>query len=167
MPPGFRTRKNEINARALVDTYIKNNQLSNQICLVDRAVGHNAMVDFFRASDCVLVPSIEGFGLVYLEAMHCGLPIVGVSAGASQEFARSSGLWVPEGPDLACALARSIEHLAASTEARQQLGESGRITASENHLPHVWISKVEEDLLLLVSRAGSARGSTREGCPTP
>jgi glycosyltransferase involved in cell wall biosynthesis len=42
----------------------------------------------FNAADCVVVPSLdlEGFGLVTVEALACGTPVVGSRAGATPEL---------------------------------------------------------------------------------
>ena len=66
----------------------------------------------FRAAQLLVVPSsYEGFGIVYLEAMGFGLPVVASASGATDEIVRheSTGFLVPPG-DVFC-LARRIESL--------------------------------------------------------
>jgi glycosyltransferase involved in cell wall biosynthesis len=50
-------------------------------------------VDHYRAADAFAMPGrTEGFGIVYLEALACGVPVVASSADASQEAVRGGQL---------------------------------------------------------------------------
>jgi glycosyltransferase involved in cell wall biosynthesis len=84
--------------------------------------------DVFAAADLAAHTSIhpEPFGLVVLEAMVQGLPVVGPREGAIPELVRDGvdGLLVP--PRDAAALAAAIAELAAAPERRRTLGESAR-----------------------------------------
>jgi len=66
----------------------------------------------FRAAQLLVVPSsYEGFGIVYLEAMGFGLPVIASASGATDEIVRheSTGFLVPPGD--VWILARRIESL--------------------------------------------------------
>lgn len=66
----------------------------------------------FRAAQLLVVPSsYEGFGIVYLEAMGFGLPVIASASGATDEIVRheSTGFLVPSGD--VWSLARRIESL--------------------------------------------------------
>lgn len=47
------------------------------------SVDDSTLVDWYRAADVTVVPSVslEGFGLVVLESLACGTPVVGTDAG--------------------------------------------------------------------------------------
>jgi phosphatidylinositol alpha-1,6-mannosyltransferase len=68
----------------------------------------------------------EGFGIVYLEAMSCGKPVVAANSGGAPEVVEDgvTGLLVEYGdvPTLACSLTR----LLTDRECRQRMGEAGR-----------------------------------------
>ena len=70
--------------------------------------------------------SVEGFGIVYLEASASGLPVVAARTGGAAEAVRENetGLLVPpdDPPALALALARLLDDGAL----RQRMGRAGR-----------------------------------------
>lgn len=72
----------------------------------------------------------EQLGRVLLEAMACGVPVIGSDSGAIPEVIGDAGLIVPEGD--AAALAAAIVQLFASPELRTALSKRGR-TRAETH----------------------------------
>jgi glycosyltransferase involved in cell wall biosynthesis len=56
--------------------------------------------DHYRLADAFVMPGRgEGFGIVYLEAMACGIPVVASSADASREAVRDGQLGAVVNPD--------------------------------------------------------------------
>lgn len=78
----------------------------------------------------------EQLGRVLLEAMACGVPVIGSDSGAIPEVIDDAGLVVPEGD--VDTLAAAIVQLVTSPELRQDLSKRGRIRAeahySQRHL---------------------------------
>jgi len=72
---------------------------------------------FMQAADCLVCPSLweEAAGLVILEAMACGLPVIGSSVGGIPEFIapHRTGFLFPAGNHMA--LAGRITELCSST----------------------------------------------------
>jgi glycosyltransferase involved in cell wall biosynthesis len=64
--------------------------------------GHDALADFFAASDAVVLPSVrEQFGQVLVEGMACGLPAVAVDAhGPSEIVHHGETGWLVEPDDV-------------------------------------------------------------------
>lgn len=91
-----------------------------------------------EAADIFVLPSLhEGFGLVYLEAMHCGLPVVASSTGGQIDFLKDgeTGFLVPVGD--VQALAASLERLAKDEALRRNMGEFNREYVKRFHISGV------------------------------
>ncbi len=91
------------------------------------AVPHHMLPLWYNAADLCIIPSrYETFGMVALEAMACGVPVIASRVGGLQETIIDgvTGLLVwPPRPE---ALAHSIASLLADEEARRRLGEEAR-----------------------------------------
>lgn len=82
---------------------------------------------YYNAADVVVMPSdYESFGLVALEAMACGTPVIASDVGGLVYLVRDgeTGLRVPRRQPIA--LARALDRLLRDEELRQRLGENGR-----------------------------------------
>jgi glycosyltransferase involved in cell wall biosynthesis len=88
--------------------------------------------DIFAMTSVNLERSVEGFGLVYLEAAAHGLPVVAHDVGGVGEAVVDgrTGLLVP--PHRPVQLAAAFEKLIHDPGLRRQLGEAGREWARRN-----------------------------------
>lgn len=60
-------------------------RLKHQVRFLGR-VGDDALPDLYRAADLFVMPSSgEGFGIVFIEAMACGTPTIGLDIGGAGE----------------------------------------------------------------------------------
>jgi phosphatidyl-myo-inositol dimannoside synthase len=89
--------------------------------------------DIFAMTSIPHGHSIEGFGLVYLEAAAHGLPVVGHAIGGVSEAVVDgvTGFLVP--PDRPAQLTAAFEKLITDPTLRHQLGEAGRAWARRHH----------------------------------
>ena len=85
--------------------------------------------DYLRQMNVLVLPSLttpkwkEQFGRALIEAMACGVPVVGSNSGAIPETIGDAGLIVPEG-DVA-ALRAAIIRLKDDAELRAELSRRG------------------------------------------
>lgn len=88
--------------------------------------------DIFAMTSVNLDRSVEGFGLVYLEAAAHGLPVVAHDVGGVGEAVVDgvTGLLVP--PNRPVQLAAAFEKLIHDSELRKKLGAAGRAWAGRN-----------------------------------
>jgi glycosyltransferase involved in cell wall biosynthesis len=76
----------------------------------------------------------EGFGIVFLEAMAAGKPIVAVKAAATPEVVRHGVLVEPENPE---ALACGIASLYRDPSLRSSLAAAGSRDVEQSDVHHV------------------------------
>lgn len=131
--------------------------LGDRVALAGRAA-HGALPDVICSSDLVLaVPWYEPFGIVPLEAMACGVPVVGTAVGGLLDTVVDgvTGLLVPPGEPLDVAAA--VNRLLTDPRRRQEMGKAGRERAE---LLYGWNSvarRTEESYhRTLAARRGSA-----------
>lgn len=91
---------------------------------------HTEVPEYINAMDVMVLPSLttprwkEQFGHVLIEAMACGVPVIGSNSGAIPEVIGDAGLIVPEGDPRA--LAQAIDFLRSSESEKAALGQKGR-----------------------------------------
>jgi D-inositol-3-phosphate glycosyltransferase len=97
-----------------------------------------ALRDFYVAADVTVLPSYyESFGMVVLEAMACGSPVIGSRVGGLTTTVRDgvTGFLVPDGD--AGALAERIQTLVGDDDLRFRLGREGVQWAARHRWPCV------------------------------
>lgn len=101
------------------------------------AVPHHAVPLYLNAMDALVLPSRstpnwkEQFGHVLIEAMACGVPVVGAESGAIPEVIESAGLIFREND--AQALAECLRDLLYNAEKREQLRQRGLARVADHY----------------------------------
>lgn len=103
--------------------------IRNRVHFLER-LPSTEMAGFYRALDALVLPSVsrpnwvEQFGRVLIEAMACGVPVVGSNCGEIPHVIGDAGLVFPEGE--AEALADALAALADDPTRRAALAGRGR-----------------------------------------
>jgi D-inositol-3-phosphate glycosyltransferase len=98
--------------------------------------GQDTLADYYRAADVLVMPShYESFGMVALEAMACGTPVVASRVGGLTYTVRDgeTGLLVPERDP--AALSHALERLLKSDQLRWQLQANSMRVAQDFSWP--------------------------------
>ncbi|MFG0317914.1 MAG: glycosyltransferase family 4 protein [Planctomycetota bacterium JB042] len=119
------------------------------------ALDDRALVERYRAADLFVLPStsLEGFGMATLEALACGVPVVGTTVGATPELLRR---WLPAAPcvppgaeTLAAGIGEALVRLPALR--RDALAAAGAIAVDAS-----W--EAAADRMVRLYRAGGGSG---------
>ena len=86
----------------------------------------STVAEIYNAADAFVIPSTaETQCIAAMQAMACGLPVVGVRAwGLGEYISAANGILVDPGNEPA--LTRALAHLATHPQVRHDLGEGGR-----------------------------------------
>jgi glycosyltransferase involved in cell wall biosynthesis len=126
------------------------------VTVVDR-VPEERVIDEYRRHDVLVFPSTyEGFGLVLLEAMSQGLPVVATPAGCAPELVRDgdTGVLVPFRDSRA--LADAVTRIMRSPDERRRLGANGAARVADMS----W-KRTAEHTVAVYHRALASRGTDR------
>lgn len=102
------------------------------------------MPHIYPSFDVLVLPSLtrpnwkEQFGRALIEAMACGVPVIGSDSGAIPDVIGSAGMVVPEASSLA--LWRALTQLQSELQLRQQYAQAGRQRVLE-HFTHEQIAE--------------------------
>ncbi len=94
------------------------------------------VLELMGAADIFLFPSFEGGGMVVLEAMAAGLPVVCLDWGGPGEMVTGEcGIKVPvtTPEETVLGLEEALRRLAADPELRRRMGEAGRRRVAEHY----------------------------------
>lgn len=119
-------------------------------------VPHAGMPELFSAADAVLCPSgYESFGLVPLEAMAAGVPVILPDSGFWGEKIRSEGGGLTYAPGAERGLLEAMGSVSAGERMRVRLGKEGVRVAA----PFTWARCAASwaELLSSAARPGSPR----------
>jgi glycogen synthase len=134
-------------AQATLEVWGTGNQdYTSQMCSLAHRLGLDDRVSFrgwagpadrlgaYERADVVLFPVRwqEPFGLVPIEAMGVGRPVVSTARGGSAEFLRDGANALVFEPGDAQGLAGAITRLASDPQLRERLLRGGRLTAAEH-----------------------------------
>lgn len=110
-------------------------------------LNYSELAACYAACEIFALPSSgEGFGLVYLEAMACGKPVIGGAHGGAPEIIEDgvTGYLVPHGDPIQ--LATSIEALLADPAHAKEMGARGKRRAENEFRFNVFAKSLKKIL---------------------
>jgi D-inositol-3-phosphate glycosyltransferase len=115
----------------------KERQVDDLIDFVGR-VDHDELPIYYNAADVCVVPSYyESFGLVALESMACGTPVVATRAGGLPTLVHHGHTGYLKSWRCPEAFANSVEMIISSERLQQSLGSAARRRAELMGWPNV------------------------------
>jgi len=130
-------------------------------------ISRRELMQRYRAASLFCLPSRqEGFGIVFLEAMASGLPIVAARAAAVPETVTEGELGLLADPDDPAELAEALRRLLEDAALRRTLGEAGRRRVERyraERVAELFLVSVRDALADAVTRSAEAGtpGTTR------
>ncbi|MEV0251568.1 glycosyltransferase [Nocardia sp. NPDC050712] len=127
-------------------------------------VSHAAMPRLYRSADVVLcTPWYEPFGLVPLEAMACGKPVVATAVGGMLDTVLDGVTGRLVAPSEPATIARAVHTLLADAPVREAWGAAGVQRVAERF---IW-DRVAADTVAAYERATPIRRSPIRPVPLP
>ena len=108
------------------------------------SVSDQALTQKYQHSDLLIVPSYEGFGIVYLEAMSFGLPVIASTAGAAHEIVSDGENGFLVDPKDIATLARQINTLIDDRARLSQMSQAARRRYDQHPTWHDTASQIRE-----------------------
>ena len=127
-----------------VRSRIHGSGLKDRVTLLIDAFTPDQMPDVYRASDCVLFLSdAEGFGLVGIEALACGVPLIGRdSPGIDEYLVHGETGWVVEGGS-GLEIAAAVRSVCQDGDLRAAMVRKGRGLAVADFSHSAMMEKIE------------------------
>jgi phosphatidylinositol alpha-1,6-mannosyltransferase len=128
------------------------------------SVPHDVVQRYYEAADVFVHPNrqlengdVEGFGIVFLEANACGLPVIGGNSGGTPDAIRHGITGFLVDPNSSAEIGDRIVELLQNDAMRKRMGEEGRKWAAQFKWSHA--AELIDKLSETVSRSHS-RGRT-------
>ena len=137
--------------------------VSNKVHFVGQVTGDDKLSLYRNADAFVLPTSQENFGLVLIEAMSCGVPVVTTKGVDIWRDVEASGAAVIVEQD-AAAIATTVKNLFADRAALASMSERARPWVFETYAEDRLIGRYE-NLYRTIASSGGARAKAHSGTP--
>lgn len=103
--------------------------IEDRVTFITDIVNYDNLVSYYRSADIFVLPSREeSLGVVILEALHCGVPVIATSVGGIPEMIENGVNGILVKPDDPKELADSIVMLLSDNILRGKLNLNSRLT---------------------------------------
>ena len=127
--------------RIRLENKTKENSIEDKVNFIDH-MNQQDLASWYNAADVLVVPSLhETFGLVALEAMACGTPVIASDVGGLQYLVVDgyTGYLIP--PNNHVSLAKKLESILRDKETRENMGANA-LEHSKNYYCGAMVSKL-------------------------
>jgi glycosyltransferase involved in cell wall biosynthesis len=113
---------------------------------------------YYQAADLFILPTreLEGFGLVTVEALASGLPVLGTPVGGTKEILTKLGsdhLFEDLTPDsMARGIIRALDHWCKDSQIYKRVSHACRAVAEQSYSWDVHVSRLEELFCRVIER---------------
>lgn len=108
-------------------------------------VPHEELQQYYRNCDVFVVPSLyESFGLIYVEAMMYGKPVIGCKTGGIPEVIDEGQTGLLVEPNNSDELSKAIVHLLDHEDLRREMGQKARKACEERFSYQLMAKRTEE-----------------------
>ena len=107
------------------------------------SIDNALLVKYYRQASIFVLPTlVEAFGVVLLEALSCGTPVISTYTGGIPEVVKSgeNAILVPVNDSVK--LADAIEYLLENEYVRDRFAEAGRRWVLNNFSPETSVSRL-------------------------
>ncbi len=118
--------------------------LNNNVRLIG-SMPHNKVIEYYHRAELFVLPAIkEGFGLVFVEAIVSGLPVIGAHSGGIPDIIKDNktGILVP--PEDEEQLAQAIKRLLDNPQWAQEIQKAGMEYVWSNFSPEAIAAKLDK-----------------------
>lgn len=123
---------------------------------------HGDLPDYYRAADALVLPSYyESFGLVVLEALACGTPVVATRVGIVEDIVRNGVNGGVVSESSAAGLAKGIHHLLGRCDAHGVRADAIHATVRDYDWNTV-AERIDLEYRMLTGWGGSLQGERKE-----
>lgn len=134
-----------------IRTLVGTPQLRERVTFLIDAFAPREMPDVYRACDCVLLPSsAEGFGLVGIEALACGIPLVASLSPGIDEYLEPGFTGLAVNCDSSAEIATAVSRLIENPSLRLFLSRNGRSLVMKDFDQAAMIRSLERSYLSVI-----------------
>jgi glycosyltransferase involved in cell wall biosynthesis len=112
----------------------KNLKVEDKLTFITDAVDYDDLVSYYRSASVFVFPSREDcLGVVILEALHCGVPVIATSVGGIPDMVENGSNGILIQSDSPKELADAISLLLDNDDLRQKLSQNAKLALNRRY----------------------------------